>query len=278
MNLFPRRRLLTRKILLPSLDILAILAWGALLLKYRLTKQLYLLIHPNYFGLVAATGVILLLVGAVRGGQWLKTLPKTLRRRPTQPAELPVAVSHVTLLPLGLGSGLLLLAAVVGLATSPSVLTSQVALQRGITETLPATQLQAAAFRTETKPEERSLVEWVRTLSAYPEPEAYQGQKANVTGFVIQLPALPDNYLFLSRFVITCCAVDARAVGIPVKLDESRSAYPADTWLTVTGEMAVETLPVDPQMMKEVPGGERQLVLAAQSLKTIPAPADPYGY
>ncbi|HEY9813719.1 MAG TPA: TIGR03943 family protein, partial [Candidatus Sericytochromatia bacterium] len=37
---------------LSFLDILAILAWGGMLLKYWLTDTLNLLIHPDYFWLV----------------------------------------------------------------------------------------------------------------------------------------------------------------------------------------------------------------------------------
>lgn len=155
---------------------------------------------------------------------------------------------------------------------------SQMALQRGISESLPVTQTQTQEFRASIKPEERSLIDWIRTLNAYPEPDAYQGQRAKVTGFVIHSPILPDNYIFLSRFILTCCAVDAYPVGLPVRLEGDRSQYPPDTWLEIEGEMMTETLAVDTQTMEKTPTQKRQLVLGAQSIKTIPTPDDPYGY
>ena len=152
------------------------------------------------------------------------------------------------------------------------------ALQRGVSETLPVTRSLAQNFRATVKPEERSLIEWVRTLDAYPEPDAYTGQKVKVTGFVINLPQLNDNYLLLGRFILTCCAVDAYPVGLPVKLEASRSAYPADSWLEITGEMATELLNLDTQKVQGVPLQKRQLVIVAKTVKPIPPPADPYGY
>jgi uncharacterized repeat protein (TIGR03943 family) len=259
-------------VLLPALDTLAVLAWGALLFKYWLGGQLRLLINPSYFGLVLSASLLLLFLGGFNGWQWFRRLRN--RRSQVQAQEI---LQHITLFPAGWGSGLLLLVALLGLAISPSVLTSQIALQRGVSESLPPMQVRPQAFSIQAKPEQRSLIEWVRTLSAYPEPDAYAGQPVKVTGFVIHLPHLPENFLFLSRFIITCCAVDAHPVGLPVKLEQSRNIYPPDTWLEVQGEMAVENLPVDTQTMKATPQQERQLVIVAKSVKVIPTPADPYG-
>lgn len=260
-----------KNLVLAVLDIMALLAWGSLLLRYRFTGQLQLLIHPNYFALVTVSGLLLLVLGGARGLE----LAGRLRNRSTSGGE---ALQHITLLPKGWGSSLLLAAALLGFFLPPTILTSQMALQRGVSDTAPLTRLQPQNFRATVKPEERSLIDWVRTLDAYPEPDAYTGQKVKVKGFVIDLPQLPSNYLLLSRFIITCCAVDAYPVGLPVKLEASRTPYPADTWLEVTGEMATELLNLDTNQMQTLPLQKRQLVIVAQTVKPIPAPPDPYGY
>ncbi|MFM7571626.1 MAG: TIGR03943 family putative permease subunit, partial [Snowella sp.] len=139
-------------------------------------------------------------------------------------------------------------------------------------------QLQAESFQANVKPEERSLVDWVRTLNAYPEPDAYAGQKAKITGFVVHPPDLPDNYILLTRFILTCCAVDVYPVAIPVRLEGDRRQYPQDTWLEVQGIMETETLKANPQTSQKSESQKRQLVLNAQSVRTIPTPADPYSY
>ncbi|ELR99156.1 TIGR03943 family protein [Gloeocapsa sp. PCC 73106] len=241
------------------LDILAILAWAIVLIRYWLTGELKLLIHPNYSGLVLATGIFLLILAIFQMLQaWAKW---------SKVSSSKAIAGHSTILTPGLSSSLLLLTAILGLVIGPRFLSSQTALQRGLRESLPLTQRQIEHFQVSLNPEARSLVDWVRTLNTYPEPDAYVGQPANVTGFVIHDPLLPDNYLLVARFIITCCAVDAYSVVLPVKLNQTRANYPPDTWIAVEGKMNSEQL-----------SGDRKLVINANSITAIPTPTDPYAY
>ncbi len=250
-------------IILPLLDILAMAAWGILMLKYWLMGKLSLLIHPNYFGLVVATGIALLILAAVRLFQLIVQVRQlSAGRKPI----MPIA-PHLTLFPPGWSSSLLVAAAILGLVVTPQVFASQTAIQRGITDSISMTRSQPQSFRSNSKPEQRSLIDWVRTLAVYPEPDAYIGQQAKVQGFVVHPPNMPSQYLLISRFVITCCAADAYPVGLPVKINGNRDTYPADSWQEVEGRMISETL-----------DGKRQLVIEASSLKKIPKPANPYYY
>lgn len=129
------------------------------------------------------------------------------------------------------------------------------------------TRVKPQAFRATSNTEDKSIIDWIRTLTVYPEPDAYVGQKAKVQGFVIHPPNLPNQYLLISRFIITCCAADVYPVGLPVKLPKNRDAYKPDSWLEIAGEMTTETL-----------AGKRQLTLAAESIKSIDEPKDPYDY
>ena len=241
------------------LDNLVLLTWGILLLKYAVTGEYKLLIHPNYFWLMAVTSILLLLMGMFRVIFLVKS--NNYSQDNSQ---------HLTLFPAKFSSTLLLLVAIAGIIISPNVLTSQTALQRGVTENLPLTNSQPQSFITTTKPEERSIIDWVRTLNAYPEPDAYQGQPAKVTGFVLHLPELPENYFLISRFIVTCCAVDAYPIGIPVKLEVNRNTYPPDTWLEITGTMETANLPSKDYQ------NQRKLVLVPSEIKEIPTPKDPY--
>lgn len=238
------------------LEVVAIAAWGCLMLKYWFTGKLNLLIHPDYFWLVIIGGLGFLAVAILKAWQLLNQ-----RRR-------AVAVQHISLLPPGFSTALLLATAILGLLFTPRVFASQTALQRGVTDFLAATRSQPQAFRSSVKPESRSLLDWVRTLNVYPEPDAYTGQKVKVQGFVVHPPELPPNYFLLSRFVITCCAADAYPVGLPVKLTENSQVYPPDTWLEIEGQMTTENL-----------AGKRQLtILASYPPKKIPEPSNPYEY
>ena len=248
----------TLKNLLPWLDVLAITAWGFLLLKYWLSQELYLLIHPNYFALVVIAGIVLIVIGIVKGIQLWR------QREPVQEAQ------HMNLIPPRLGSFLLIVVAIIGFTIAPQVFASDKAIQRGVAEFGQAnSRLQPQSFRTSTRPEERSLVDWTRTLGVYPEPDAYTGQKVKVKGFVIHPPDLGNEYLFLARFVLTCCAADAYPVGLPVKLKQgqTRDEFKQDSWFEVEGEMATETL-----------SEKRQLTIISNSMKKVSQPKNPYSY
>ncbi len=240
--------------LLNWLDVLAIAAWGVLLLRYWLTGKLGLLVHPNYFGLIIATGFVLLVIAAFKTKELLRKL------------ELP-KVQHLTVFPVGWSSGLLLMTALVGLVVTPHPLTSTAAVQLGLADSFISTRTQPQAFRTSVRSEEKSLVDWARTLQVYPEPEAYIGRKVKVQGFVVHLAELPDNFLTITRFVIAHCALDAYPVGLPVQLSQSRKVYPSDTWLEIEGQMITTDLE-----------GKRQLTIQEKSIKLIPAPQNPYEY
>jgi uncharacterized repeat protein (TIGR03943 family) len=242
---------------IPWLDVLAITAWGILMLKYWLTGKLYLLIHPDFFWLVVVAGIALLIIGFSKGLQLWKH-----RHLP----QIPSA-GHINLFPPGWGSFLLLTTAILGLMITPRVFASQTALDRGVTESTGVSRTQPQAFRATVRPEERSLVDWVRTLNVYPEPDAYTGQKAKVQGFVIHQPNVSEEYIFLARFVLSCCAADAYPVGLPVQISGTRQQYPPDTWLEVEGQMTTQTI-----------AEKRQLTIKANSLKKIPQPKNPYSY
>lgn len=157
------------------LDVLAIAAWGILLLKYWFTGELKLLIHPHYFWLVLLTAICLLILSALKACNLVISRLRTKDRRDQSPS-----IGHISLFPPGWSSGLLLATAILGLLVAPKIFTSQTAVQRGVNESLTITRSKPQSFRTSTRSEERSLIDWVRTLNVYPEPDAYIGKKAKV--------------------------------------------------------------------------------------------------
>ncbi|MDY6806601.1 MAG: TIGR03943 family protein [Cyanobacteriota bacterium] len=246
----------------PWLDALAILGWGFLLLKYWQTGKLYLLIHPNYFALTVVGGIVLVILGVFKVWQLLKSYGSNRQQGDRS------AVGHFTLFSPGWSSSLLLITAILGILITPKVFASHTALERGLTESLPVTRAQPKEFRTASRSQERSLIEWLRTLNVYPEPDAYNGQLVKVTGFVIYPPGLSEQYFWISRFIITCCAADAYPVGLPVKLPTgTREDFPPDSWLEVEGVMITEEL-----------NGQRKLTISPSAIKMVPEPKNPYDY
>ena len=244
------------------LDLATLLAWGILLLKFCLTGKINILLHPDYVWLAYSAGFFLIGIVILKATQFVLSWAK---QSPRQPVINP---QHFSLFPPGWSSALFLVVALAGLLFTPQPFTSQTAIERGVADTLTMTRSQPQAFRGGNDPARRSLVEWIRLLNVYPEPDAYTGQKVNLNGFVIHPPEMSPDYLSIARFVITCCAADAYPVGLPVKLTGGdRSQYPVDKWLQVEGEMITETL-----------SGKRQLVIQASRLKEISEPANPYDY
>ncbi|MEB3295682.1 MAG: TIGR03943 family protein [Synechococcales bacterium] len=243
--------------LLPWLDILAIAAWGILILGYWILGKMDLLIHKNYVPLTVSAGVALLAIAAYRLQHFLRS------RRSPQPA-----LQHLSLLPPGWGSCLLLGVAILALLIPPRAFASQTAIQRGVNDAITLTRVRPQAFRLNSNPANRTLVEWIRTLQTYPEPDTYVGQKAKVQGFVVYPSQMAEEYFLITRFVITCCAADVYPVSLPVKLKSGdRRTYPQDQWLEVEGQMITETL-----------NQKRQLVIQATALKPIQQPKNPYEY
>ena len=241
------------------IDIAAIAAWGVLLLDYWINQKLTLLIHPNYTPLSVTTGFLLIAIAVYRIWTLLQI------RKSKQP--LPV-VEHLSILPPGIGSLLLLVVAILGLLITPKAFASQTALQRGVGDIVTLTQVKPQSFRVTAKPEQRTIIDWMRTLQVSPEPDLYNGQKVRVQGFVVHPKELSPEYFRITRFIVTCCAADAYPVSFPVKLSQGdRTSYSPDTWLEVEGTMLTETL-----------DNKRQLVIQSRQIKPIPQPTNPYDY
>jgi len=251
------------------LDVLALGTWSAMLFRYWLSDLLLLLLHPNYAWLSNTAAIVLALLAAYKLREAYQSARPSQSRRAK--ASGPSAdEGHITLLPRNFSSAILLAVAVFGLIYTPKAFASQTATQRGIADTLTLTRAQPQRFVRDTSPEDRTIIDWIRLVNVYPEPDAYTDEAVEVEGFVIYPEEWPAGYLMLSRFVLTCCAADAYPVGLPLRLptdDATGEPYPVDTWLSVSGKVATETL-----------DGQRQIAIAPTEIRTIEAPKNPYEY
>jgi uncharacterized repeat protein (TIGR03943 family) len=82
------------------------------------------------------------------------------------------------------------------------------------------------------------MADWVGALSADPNPKDYAGKPVQLTGMVLHSPgSVPDGYIMVMRFFVTCCIADARPVGLMVR-DTSHGALKDSQWVSVTGTMS----------------------------------------
>ena len=223
------------------LDALALGAWSIMLMRYWFGGKLMLLLHPDYAWLSNLAAIVLLGLVALTVFRIIKQMSSSPQQTSDRLAN-GSNMGHVTLMPPSLSSALLLGVAVFGMIYTPQAFASQTAVQRGVSDTLTLTRSQPQRFVRAAAPKDRTIIDWIRLINVYPEPDAYAGEAVAVEGFVIYPEGWPTDYVMVSRFVLTCCAADAYPVGLPVKLTgSSRAAYPVDSWLKVSGEMTSET-------------------------------------
>ena len=80
-----------------------------------------------------------------------------------------------------------------------------------------------------------AIEDWVSAFGLEPDPDYYQGQEVDVVGFVFHPEGAPRDVFYVSRFVVTCCAVDARPIGLPVRSPGWQGRFEKDSWVRVTG-------------------------------------------
>ncbi|WIB63385.1 TIGR03943 family protein [Curtobacterium sp. MCBD17_040] len=110
---------------------------------------------------------------------------------------------------------------------------------------------------------EYGVKDWAALIRQTTDTSALVGKRLRLTGFVVPDT---DGGFTLTRFVISCCAVDAQPVGVGVVTDGSVPA--ANQWVTVSGALAA-----NPDAGSDVP-----LVIRAATVEQVQRPSDPYEY
>lgn len=79
------------------------------------------------------------------------------------------------------------------------------------------------------------LFDWARLIQINKEESYYVNKPAVVRGFIYDAD-LGEDVVWLANFVVTCCAVDAQPVGVPVQINDWQVHYDEDQWLQIEGE------------------------------------------
>jgi putative membrane protein len=123
-----------------------------------------------------------------------------------------------------------------------------------------ATQLSIA-------PTNRNVLDWIRAFNGAKGPNEFNGQAADVVGFVYRDIRFKDQpYFMVARFTISCCVADASAIGITVKWPDA-AKLSQDGWIRVTGKFSAETF-----------DGEKMPILVAEKVEPTAQPDHPYLY
>lgn len=97
------------------------------------------------------------------------------------------------------------------------------------------TRLLVNSFSTNTK--NLALSDWIASFTYNPDKEFYIDKEVRVTGFMFRTDDITNSDFIVSRFVVSCCAVDARPVGIKVQ-GSNLVEFKKDQWIEVEGKFA----------------------------------------
>lgn len=111
-----------------------------------------------------------------------------------------------------------------------------------------------------------TMADWIKSKSINPNLSTYESEKVDITGFVFKDSSYPENVYLLARFVVTCCAVDARPIGIYFE-NTFNQELKSDEWLRVQGKFKVNKI-----------GDVDDLVILPEKIEKISQPRDPYIY
>lgn len=259
-------------------------ALSALILVFWFSGQLSFFIHPRY----NLFTVIMTSIAVVAALASLVMSSKVRSRTPQSPSLLPVTVGverhdsdhdhddHGVDVPTNtLGRVTAVVAAsisVVALALlvilPPATLSTVTVENRAINQAaLGDTE---AAFAEAQGGEEATFLaftvrEWAGILRQTQDPTFFQGKPVDVVGFVVADPENPGTF-FVTRFVVSCCSVDAQPVGVPVYEPGFDEAFPAESWVRVVGEF----------VLNPDPSSTHPLVLRPREILLTEQPREPY--
>jgi len=205
--------------------------------------QLILYIHPRYVVFTSIMGAIALVF----------IVASFVVRHGHSHDEAPTRTQKVTTV---VGAIVTLVLAVAMIVVPPATLSSATAIQRDVgsvsavgtgQSVAGASSASAASFA------KFSVSDWSALLRQSSDPAFYAGKPADVLGFVTSDSTDPENLFYVTRFVITCCAVDAQPIGVPVYLPEWKQTYPQNTWLRITGAFASDPSTASPEQIALIP-------------------------
>lgn len=257
-----RRRLIARwqGILLALIGIVATVWLAA-------TDRLGLYIHPRYFWftvIMAAIGAVLVVAAFA-----FAPLPEPSEHEHDSEHEHHhegVAPStKAGKLRAALTVSILVGAAFALLVLPPATLTSATAAQRSINSS-GATLDQGGPALVGGDTSQFTVKDWALLLRQSSDASTFADKTVDVTGFVSASPDDPENVFYVARFVVTCCAVDAQPVGVPVYLPGWAERFAPDEWVAASGVIVSN------------PGSTsaEQLMLQADELSVIEQPDQPY--
>jgi uncharacterized repeat protein (TIGR03943 family) len=110
-----------------------------------------------------------------------------------------------------------------------------------------------------------NIADWVSAFNMKTSASFYEGKKVDVVGFVFHPKGTPQDVFYVSRFRLTCCAVDAQPLGLPVYSAGWQEEFKEDSWVHVKGSFT--------QTDQDI---AEPAIIEPQSIEPTDQPAFPY--
>jgi putative membrane protein len=220
------------------------------------TGTLTLYIHPRYIVFTVVMAAIALVVTVAAIAVPRHDHAPARRRRPGIAGAAAVAAAGV------LAAAMLLI--------PPATLTTATADQRELNSSTigaDAQSLDSVAGQSGAAFAQFTVVDWASLLRQTSDPAFFNAKDVDVVGFVTRSDDDPGNLFYVSRFIVTCCAVDAQPVGVPVYAPDWEGSFSEGGWVRITGSFESAKTGEGPS-----------IVLVPSALEKVEEPSEPYLY
>ena len=129
-------------------------------------------------------------------------------------------------------AAVLICAALALLVIPPATLSSSARQNRELVTSGQALDSTKVAALVGADPATFSVKDWAALLSQGG-PEAVLGKQVNLSGYVLDRGK--EDVFFIARLVVSCCAVDAQPIGVPVYRPGWRAEVEPGAWITIEG-------------------------------------------
>jgi uncharacterized repeat protein (TIGR03943 family) len=191
------------------------------------TGRLTLYVHPRYtlLTVIMAVLTLLVLVGMAAVGV-------------SSAADEDGDHDHVTRMSavgrllIWSNGAVLICAALALLVIPPATLSSTARQNRELVTSGQALDSTKVAALVGADPATFSVKDWAALLNQGG-PEAVLGKQVDLSGYVLDQDE--DDVFFIARLAVSCCAVDAQPIGVPVYRPGWRDEIEPGTWIAIQG-------------------------------------------
>ena len=222
------------------------------------TGRLTLYVHPRYtlLTVIMAVLTLLVLVGMAAVG-----VPSA--------ADEDSDHDHVTRMSafgrllIWSNGAVLVCAALALLVIPPATLSSTARQNRELVTSGQALDSTKVAALVGADPATFSVKDWAAVLSQGG-PEAVLGKQVDLSGYVLDQDE--EDVFFIARLAVSCCAVDAQPIGVPVYRPGWRDEIEPGAWIRIDGAF----------VNNPSPDSQESVAIGVGSLANIEEPDQPY--